>query len=58
MSVSSLTSGEHQVDDVRQIAAVPWSRLAGDRSLPVADRRADGLEILVGEGDDSTAGFA
>jgi hypothetical protein len=25
--------GEHQVDDVRRIAAVPWARLAWDRSL-------------------------
>ena len=50
--------GEHEVDHVGRVAVVPRPGLAGDGLLPVADRCADGLEVLVGEGDGLAARFA
>ncbi|WP_158610822.1 hypothetical protein [Micromonospora endolithica] len=50
--------GEHEVDDVGEVAVVSWPGPAGDEALPVADRRPDGLKVFVGEGDDGAAGFA
>jgi hypothetical protein len=50
--------GEHEVDDVGQVAGVARSRLAGSGFLPLPDRRADALQVLGFEGQHGAAWLA
>ncbi|GAB1643194.1 hypothetical protein KRMM14A1259_36170 [Krasilnikovia sp. MM14-A1259] len=50
--------GEHEIDDIGQVAGVPRSRLAGSGLLPLADRRADGFQVFGFEGPHGAAWLA
>ena len=47
--------GQHEVDDVGQIAGLPRPSLSGSGLLPSADRRADAFQVLGFEGAHGTA---